>query len=103
MAPRVRGGHAGSEERQQLKLVALAAPVAVVCALLGGVANGTGFESVLWGVAVLAVPIAVAIAILRYRLFDVDRLISRTLVYGLLSLLLGAAYVSLVLAGQAVF
>ena len=47
--------------------------------------------------------VAVAIAILRYRLFDVDRLISRTLVYGLLTVLLGAAYAGLVLAGQAVF
>jgi hypothetical protein len=90
-------------ERQQVKLIALAAPAAVVCAVLGGAFNGTPLESVLWGVAVTALPVAVAIAILRYRLFDVDRLISRTLVYGLLTVLLGAAYVGLVLAGQAVF
>jgi hypothetical protein len=52
---------------------------------------------------VLAVPLAVAAAILRHRLYDVDRLISRTLVYGLLTLLLGAAYAGLVLAAQAIF
>jgi hypothetical protein len=94
---------AGVAERQQLKLVALAAPVAVVCALLGGLTDGTPFESFFWGIAVLAVPVAVAVAILRYRLFDVDRLISRTLVYGVVTVLLGAAYAGLVLGGQALF
>ena len=98
---RYRGADAA--ERQQLKLVALATPLALAGAVLGGVFNGTALESVFWGVGVLAVPVAVAIAILRYRLFDVDRLISRALVYGLLSVLLGAAYAGLVLAGQAVF
>ena len=48
-------------------------------------------------------PIAVGVAILRYRLFDIDRVISKTLVYAALSLVLGAAYVGLVLAGQALF
>jgi hypothetical protein len=50
-----------------------------------------------------AIPVAVTVGILRYRLFDVDLLISRTLVYGSLTVLLGLAYAGLVLAGQAVF
>jgi hypothetical protein len=94
---------AGGIERQQLKLIALAAPVAVVCVVLGGIANGTPLESVLWGVGILAVPVAVAIAILRHGLLDVDLVIRRTLVYGAVSVLLVAAYAGLVLAGQAVF
>jgi hypothetical protein len=94
---------ADAVERQQLKLVALATPIAVVGALLGGLTNGTAVEPVARGVAVLAMPVAVAIAILRYRLFDVDVAIRRTIVYGALSLLLVAAYGALVLAGQAVF
>jgi hypothetical protein len=40
---------------------------------------------------------------LRYRLYEVDRVISRTLVYGALTVILGAAYAGLVLAGQALF
>jgi hypothetical protein len=48
-------------------------------------------------VAVLGVPVAVGIAVLRYRLYDIDRLINRTLVYGLLTALLAGIYAGLVL------
>ena len=48
-------------------------------------------------------PFAVGVAMLRYRLYEVDRVVSRTLVYGALTVILGAAYAGLVLAGQAIF
>jgi hypothetical protein len=48
-------------------------------------------------VVVIALPIAVGIAILRYRLYDIDRLINRTLVYGLLTALLAGVYAGAVL------
>jgi hypothetical protein len=48
-------------------------------------------------VVVIALPIAVGIAILRYRLYDIDRLINRTLVYGLLTVSLGLLYAGAVL------
>jgi hypothetical protein len=43
------------------------------------------------------IPVAMGLAILKYRLYDIDRLINRTLVYGLLTALLGMIYASLVL------
>ena len=44
-------------------------------------------------IGVLAIPVATGVAMLRYRLYEVDRVISRTLVYGALTVILGAAYV----------
>jgi hypothetical protein len=49
--------------------------------------------SLLTGLAFMAIPIAVCVAILRYRLYDIDLIINRTLVYGLLTAVLGIVYV----------
>jgi uncharacterized membrane protein YbhN (UPF0104 family) len=48
-------------------------------------------------VASLCLPAAIAIAIRRYRLYDIDRILNRTLVYGLLSAILGLSYAGIVL------
>jgi hypothetical protein len=53
--------------------------------------------------ALVAIPGAIGVALLRYRLYDIDRIINRTLVYGLLTAALGLAYAGAVLALGQVF
>jgi hypothetical protein len=49
------------------------------------------------GISVAVLPLATGAAILRYRLYDIDRIVSRTLAYALLTLLLGLGYAAVVL------
>jgi len=93
-------------ERQQFKWFALSAcllPVAMLLMALTGVGFPGELAIALVGIAFAGIVVAVGVAILRYRLYEIDRVISRTLVYGSLTVILGAAYVGLVLAGQALF
>lgn len=99
----VRYRRGSTDERERLKLVVVSAVVTVVFAFVAAVFDGSALASVCWILAFSAIPIGCAVAILRHQLFDVDRVISRTLVYVTLSLVLGAAYVGLVLVGQALF
>jgi hypothetical protein len=96
----VRFRRARGVERQQLRWLAVgAAPVAVAVAALATQAM-TGNEVDLgWlaGVCLAVLPLAIGAAILRYRLYDLDRIISRTLAYGLLTVLLGGGYAGVVL------
>jgi hypothetical protein len=57
----------------------------------------------LLGLVLASFPIAAGIAILRYGLFEIDRIVSRTISYATVTAVLGAAYVGLVLLGQALF
>ena len=83
-------------ERQQLRWVVAGAAGAVI-GLLGGAfaPQRTVVSSVLYA-GVLCVPVAVAVAVLRYRLWDLDRLISRTLTYTLVTALLVVPYLLIV-------
>ena len=86
-------------ERQQLRWVAAGAALAVAGPLLLvpldtlGLAPSDAFS---WPL-LLSVPLAIAVAVLRYRLWDLDRLVSRTLTYALLTVLLGLGYAAVVL------
>jgi hypothetical protein len=99
----VRFRQAGGMERQQLKWLAFGAGQ---LALLLGSGLGLsrmwervpqGISDLVFAVSFAVIPVAIGIAILRYRLYEIDRLIHRTLVYGLLTALLGAVYAGLVL------
>jgi hypothetical protein len=98
----VRFRRARGTERLQLRWLALAAALvaAAVLVLVILLAAGVRDPIVLgWvsGVSVTLLPLATGAAILRYRLYDLDRIVSRTLAYGLLTLLLGGGYAVVVL------
>jgi hypothetical protein len=102
----VRFRRAHGVERQQLRWVALAAAVVAPAALvlLAAAATTTLLTLFNWAlfnwalaVCVTILPLAIGAAILRYRLYDLDRIISRTLAYGLLTVLLGGGYAAVVL------
>jgi hypothetical protein len=96
----VRFRHARGVERQQLRWIAFAAALTGVAAavVLAGMALGTAVVPLLAiGVCLAILPLATGAAILRYRLYDLDRIVSRTLAYGLLTVLLGVGYAAIVL------
>jgi hypothetical protein len=93
-------------ERLQLRWLALAAACASVLLLTGLVAGLLGKDPVVLASLMLCVallPLATGAAILRYRLYDLDRIVSRTVAYGLLTVLLGLGYAGAVLAAGQLF
>jgi hypothetical protein len=96
----VRFRRATGVEGQQLRWVAWAAGLAVLGAVvaLGGLAVGAT-PVVTWAISACfaVLPVAIGAAILRYRLYDLDRIVSRTLAWGLLSAVLGLGYAAVVL------
>src|SRR5215212_2167196 len=96
-------------ERQQLKWFVYAATLATIGTVVS-FAGAYVFASELINVigywegqlAFTALPVFTGIAILRYRLYDIDIIINRTLVYGLLTILLGAGYLATIMALQGI-
>jgi hypothetical protein len=84
-------------ERQQLKWFTYAAALAILFEVVPTPQLEGEVHDVLFGLTFAFIPVAAGTAILRYRLYDIDRLIHRTLVYGLLTALLGLAYAGVVL------
>ena len=91
----VRFRRARGDERQQIKWVAYGVALftlAIVAVSLWPSLDGSVAGNVLFLVGFLAIPSAMALAILRYRLYDIDVVINRTLVYGALSVTLALLY-----------
>jgi MFS family permease len=90
-------------ERQQLKWFTYGGALLFLGLVVEDLLPDFPGSGLLFGVAVALLPVAAGIAILRYRLYDIDRLINRTLVYGLLTALLAAVYAGAVLVLGQVF
>ena len=88
-------------ERQQLRWLAWGATLAAVALVIAFAELALHGDTVLFQAAIgscsALLPLATGAAILRYRLYDLDRIISRTLAYGLLTVLLGLGYAAVVL------
>ncbi len=95
----VRYRGAAAQERQQLKWVALAGSAFAVLVPLGDLVRLPGF---LFPLLVMGIPVSIAMAVLRYRLYDVDRIISRSVAYALLTSLLVGGYFLSVLVLQSI-
>jgi hypothetical protein len=101
----VRMRRAGRVERQQIKWLAYGGAVVVGGVCVGGLAIpwSVPLSIVIMSVSLLGLPVFTGIAIVRHRLYDIDLLINRTLVYGALSAMLVAVYVGSVVFLQYVF
>jgi hypothetical protein len=113
----LRFRRSGREERQQIKWIAFAAAFVAISFLVLLVTEslispvGTSPGRPLWGklfedvvtLSYAGVPIAMGFAVLRYRLYDIDVVINRALVYGPLSATLAALYFGGVATTQAIF
>jgi hypothetical protein len=101
----VRLRRAGSVERQQIKWLAYGGAVVVGAICVGAAIIPWSVQAsiLVMSVALLGLPVFTGIAIVRHRLYDIDLLINRTLVYGLLTATLATLYFSAVVLLQSVF
>jgi DNA-binding SARP family transcriptional activator len=97
-SPLLRFRGAAGRERQQLRWLAFAVLLMLAGFAIGALLTAVGLPGEPWfnTVPMFTVPIAIAIAVTRYRLWDLDLIIDRTATYGLLALLVTACYVVLI-------
>jgi hypothetical protein len=95
---------ASGDRREQLKWLAGGSAVVISSLILGAVFGTTGhtttalewIDNIFW-LGLAALPVSMGVAILKYRLYDIDRIISRTLAYAIVTGLLVGLYAGLVL------
>jgi signal transduction histidine kinase len=95
-APVIRYRHAGNEERQQIKWFTFAAVPAVAVVIGPLFFNPSGLYLLVSFLATVGVAAAAWIAIFRYRLYDIDVILNKTLVYGVLAAFITVVYVLVV-------
>jgi hypothetical protein len=101
LAPLTRYRHSTGLERLQLKWLALAVGITAACGVSALLVFQTGARDSVGSILALAalgalalgIPGAIALAVLRYRLYEINRFLSRTVSYALLVVVLGAVYV----------
>jgi MFS family permease len=104
----VRLRRAQGVERAQLRWLVWSMAFIVVGFIIGLVGDSVfanGLNGVVWLPAIIAFslpPLAVGVAVLRYRLYEIDRLVSRSIGWGVLTVILGGVFVGLVLGLQAI-
>ena len=104
----VRWIRSRGEERQQLKIVVYSTTISVVLAIvaanvhgiLGGSSPAARILTTAASVGIYAIPVSMMLAVFRYRLYDIDVVINRTIVYVLLTVSLVAAYAGSVVVLQ---
>jgi hypothetical protein len=89
---------AGGERRQQLKCLSAGAAVLILCFVINAASGGGSgvVGDVSFSVGLTALPVGMGVGILKYRLYEIDRLISRTLSYAILTVLLVGTFLGLI-------
>lgn len=100
--------HSAGVRREQLKWLIYGSAVCLVCAALSipGQTLPSGFWAALnsaLSIGFLALPVSIGVGILRYRLYEIDRVISRTLAYAIVTGLLIGVYAALVTTAHSLF
>ena len=107
----LRYRRAAMKERQQIKWFVYGAAIMVVIIAAGTVASSlistdsadrvaNAVGNITFALGILALPIGAGVGVVRYRLYDIDVLIKRTLVYGALTAILAGLYFALVIGAQ---
>src|SRR5918993_2179866 len=101
----VRARRAGRVERQQMKWLAYGGAVVVGLIFVAGLISiwSVRVSIAVTNLALLGLPLFTGVAVVRYRLYDIDFLINRTLVYGALTATLALVYFGSVATAQAIF
>ncbi len=87
---------ATGQERQQFKWLAASALLLLITFPVAAAFNSSNYGGIPFSVALVGLPVSVGIAVLRYRLYEIDRLISRTISYAILTGLLVAVFIGIV-------